>query len=493
MSCSIQIIGSLRSYLMRRMNRARSSRSSRVRPAEGSSSSRREGSSASARASPTIFWVPNGSAPACTCRTRSSSTNSMTRSTASRCIISSRRTAGKNSIRSSALLVSRGCRPTMMLSRTLICPNNSTCWNVRPMPNLATAEGPRLEMSCPRKWMRPSPLQMRLMQLKALVLPAPFGPISANSSAPPTLNDRRSNTVRPPKRRLRSFTSSSAIPPPAAAVLLHVPIAAARTAAGAAQVEFLDVGMALQPGRVAVEHGATVLQDVGVVGNLKRHCRALLNQHHCDPEPALDLMKPRHEVVHHHGREAQRQLIYEQELGLAHECAGDRQHLALPASQQSGKARTQPTKFGEELDDLLFPPAPCGRARTRARRHHQVFRDREIGKRLLALRHQGNSGARNAVRLAVVDARAFECDAAVSDAGIVDAMKTRDGTQERGLAGAIGAENADDLPPRHNQRDTLHGGDGALIDHLQLLHGEECIAHRCRPASGRCLNGHNRK
>src|SRR6516225_6168413 len=136
------------------------------------------------------------------------------------------------------------------------------------------------------------------MQLNALVLPAPLGPIRANSSAEPTLNDRCSNTVRPPKRRLRSSTSSSAIPPPAATVLLHLPIAAARAAAGAAHVEFLDIGMALQPGRIAVEHGATVLQHVGVVDDFQRHGRALLNQHHGDAELALDLDKSRHEVVH---------------------------------------------------------------------------------------------------------------------------------------------------------------------------------------------------
>src|SRR5262249_62340399 len=97
---------------------------------------------------------------------------------------------------------------------------------------------------------------MRLMQLKALVLPAPLGPISANSSAAPTLNDRRSNTERPPKRRLRSSTSSSAIPPPAAAVLLHLPITAGRAAAGAPEGKLLGVGIALQPGGVAGQRPA---------------------------------------------------------------------------------------------------------------------------------------------------------------------------------------------------------------------------------------------
>src|SRR6187549_2490580 len=61
MSCSIQIIVMFNSCLMRRMKRARSSRSARLRPADGSSSSMMVGSSASARAKPTIFCTPDGS------------------------------------------------------------------------------------------------------------------------------------------------------------------------------------------------------------------------------------------------------------------------------------------------------------------------------------------------------------------------------------------------------------------------------------------------
>src|SRR5215467_13877994 len=141
---------------------------------------------------------------------------------------------------------------------------------------------------------------MRPMQLKALVLPAPLGPIRANSWPASTLNDRRSNTVSPPKRRLRFSTSSSAIPPPAAAVLLDVAIAAARPGAGAAHIELLDVGMALEPLDLAVKHGAAVLQHVTVIGKFQRHCRALLHQHHGNAELALHLNDPRHEVVDYH-------------------------------------------------------------------------------------------------------------------------------------------------------------------------------------------------
>src|SRR5262245_20757729 len=149
---------------------------------------------------------------------------------------------------------------------------------------------------------------MRLMQLKALVLPAPFGPISANSSPDSTANDSPSSTVRPPKRRHRLSTSSSAIPPPAAAVLLHVAVAAAFTPAGLAEVELLNIGMVAEQGAVAVEHDAAVLQHVAVVRDGEGNGRALLHQHHGDGELALDLNETRHQVVHHHRRHPQRQL-----------------------------------------------------------------------------------------------------------------------------------------------------------------------------------------
>src|SRR3990172_9026243 len=130
---------------------------------------------------------------------------------------------------------------------------------------------------------------MRLMQLKALVLPAPLGPISAYSSAGSTANDSPSSTVSPPNRRLRFSTSSSAIPPPAAAVLLDVAVAAAAAAARLAEVELLDVGVALEARAVAIEHDAAVLQHVAVVGDIQRYGGALLDQHDGDAELALDL------------------------------------------------------------------------------------------------------------------------------------------------------------------------------------------------------------
>src|SRR6267378_3628995 len=117
---------------------------------------------------------------------------------------------------------------------------------------------------------------MPLTQLSTLVLPAPFGPINANSSPAASASDTPSRTVRPPNRNVRRSISSSAIPSPAAAILLDIAVASSLTTL-AAEIEFLDVGMTPQTLGRSVEHDAPAFHDVAVVGDLQRHGRALLD------------------------------------------------------------------------------------------------------------------------------------------------------------------------------------------------------------------------
>src|SRR5262252_5156492 len=128
---------------------------------------------------------------------------------------------------------------------------------------------------------------MPLTQLSTLVLPAPFGPISANSSPAGTASETRSSTVKPPKRRVRLSISSSAIPSPAAAILLDVAIASS-FAALATEIEFLHVRVLAQALGGAVEHDATVFHDIAIVGDVERHRGALLYDQNGDAELAPD-------------------------------------------------------------------------------------------------------------------------------------------------------------------------------------------------------------
>src|SRR5262245_60734315 len=106
---------------------------------------------------------------------------------------------------------------------------------------------------------------MPLMQLNTLVLPAPFGPISASSSPRSTESETPSSTTRPPKRSVSLSMSSSAIPPPAAAILLHVAIIPAFGSAGLTEIEFLDVAVRFQLGAGAVQHHAAILKHIAVI------------------------------------------------------------------------------------------------------------------------------------------------------------------------------------------------------------------------------------
>src|SRR6516225_1655139 len=181
---------------------------------------------------------------------------------------------------------------------------------------------------------------MPLTQLSTLVLPAPFGPISANSSPAATASETRSSTVRPPKRSVRPSISSSAIPSPAAAILLDVAIASS-LAALAAEIEFLHVGVLAQAVSRAVEHDAAVFHDIAVVGDGERHGGALLHDQNGDAELAPDFGKASHQVFHQHGCETEREFVNQKEFGPADEAAGDGQHLPLATGKKAADAVAQ--------------------------------------------------------------------------------------------------------------------------------------------------------
>src|SRR5712692_11455775 len=228
---------------------------------------------------------------------------------------------------------------------------------------------------------------MPLTQLSTLVLPAPFGPINANSSLAPTASETPSSTVRPPKRSVRRSISSSAIPSPAAAILLHVTVAPA-LAAAAAEVEFLDVGMAAQALDRAIEHDPAVLHDVAVVGDFERHRRALLDDQDGDTELAPDFGEPTQQALHHDRHQAEREFVDQQQFRPADNGARERQHLSLTAGKKPAYPALEVAEPGKELVDQSLAPPPFGERRAARDRYHEILGYREIGKDLVALGHQ---------------------------------------------------------------------------------------------------------
>ena len=220
-SCSTRIIAIESSSRMSRMNRAMSSVSSRFMPATGSSSRSSSGSMASARPSSTRFCTPYGSNATGYLRHRAISRKSMMSSATAR-LWSSSFFAGPTQIAPSHQEVFvRTWRPSMMLSSTVMCGKSSMFWNVRATPSAAIRSGLRPRISWPFHLIDPDcGLYTPLMQLKIDVLPAPFGPITANSSPSVTAKLTSSSALMPLKARLTSSNSRRCSKSPLSPLLL---------------------------------------------------------------------------------------------------------------------------------------------------------------------------------------------------------------------------------------------------------------------------------
>ena len=139
------------------------------------------------------------------------------------------------------------------------------------------------------------------------------------------------------------------------------PIAAALFAARLAEIGFLDFAAAAQLRGGAFQHHAPVLQDVAVIGDLQRHAGVLLNQQNGDAELLPDAGEPPRQIFDHHRRQAERELVHQQQFGVADNGAAERKHLALAARQQSGEPRSQLRQRWKELEDKGFEVAALGR------------------------------------------------------------------------------------------------------------------------------------
>src|SRR4051812_537788 len=280
------------------------------------------------------------------------------------------------------------------------------------------------------------------MQLRMLVLPAPFGPMSASSSPLLAWNETSCSTRRPPKASDTDFSSSSAIPPSAAAILLHVAVALARAAA---KVELLDVLVRAQALGRAIEHDPAVFHHVAVVGHVEGDPGVLLDHEERRAERRAYRPQPRDQLVHDEWRESQRELVDEEELRRAHQRRADREHLALAAGKVAGLALPQ---RGERRE--IFVDRVLGEL-ARADRCVEILVHGEVLEHLAALGHQRDAVAGNAMRCKVGDVCLLEKNLSLGDPRVVLAKEARDRSQRRRLAGTVVAEEGDDRSFWHFQ------------------------------------------
>src|SRR6185437_8896054 len=151
-------------------------------------------------------------------------------------------------------------------------------------------------------------------------------------------------------------------------------------------------------------------------------------------------------------REAERWFVEHYELWSRHQRAGNGQHLLLAAGQCSGlllPTLGQPRKLLEQAVHILyhFVVIPAQIAT-----HLKIFGDRHIREYVASFRTMRNAERKNLSRRGVRDIHTVEEDAAGSGW-----QQSGYGPQRRGLAGAIGADERNELTARHFQREAFYG------------------------------------
>jgi len=100
----------------------------------------------------------------------------------------------------------------MTFSSTDIVRKSWMFWNVRATPVRTILNAGCFRSDTPSKRTSPeSGRYSRVMTLNAVVLPAPFGPMSPEICPSSTSNETPSSATMPPKRRVTSRTSRRAI------------------------------------------------------------------------------------------------------------------------------------------------------------------------------------------------------------------------------------------------------------------------------------------
>ena len=170
------------------------------------------------------------------------------------------------------------------------------------------------------------------------------------------------------------------------------------------------------------------------------------------------------EGLHDQRREASRRLVEEQEVGVAHECAPDRQHLLLPAGQESALPVLACLQVREGPEDLLDGPfAPSVAATLLC--ELQILHHRQVGEDAAILGDESDASPGDDVRRL-----AGEIFAAEEDPPAPWRSQAHDREDGRRLAGAVPPEEAHDLAGIERQRDAEERLEDAVegVDRLDL-------------------------
>ena len=225
------------------------------------------------------------------------------------------------------------------------------------------------------------------------------------------------------------------------------------------------------------------------VGHGQRGLDVLLDQQHGDAAVAHLAQLVQH-LAHQLGAQAGRRFVEHQHARLRDQRTRHRQHLPLPARQPARQQRALARQVGEggiDRRQTLLPRLAAGQQQRGG--EFQVLGDRQVGEHVLGLRHEGQAAVHQAVGRHVGDVLAAEQHTAAAHR-----HQAGHGLDQRGLAGAVGADDGDDLAGLHRQRGAAHDRQAGLVTRFEVFahragHGHCALMphppDRPRPRAGR--------
>ncbi len=210
----------------------------------------------------------------------------------------------------------------------------------------------------------------------------------------------------------------------------------------------------------------TVFHHIAAIGQLERLVGVLLDQEDGYAISA-QLFDDVEDLLNDDRRQSQRRLVKQQQLGLAHQCTGNGEHLLFAAGHGAAtllETLLQSWEQQQHLVQLLLEVRLVGEEPT----HGQVLLDRQPSKDAPPFGYHGNVLAHDVEGLLADQLLALEADAAFGRHG-----RSAERHQQGRLAGAVGADQGDDLALADFHVDVMQRLDLAVKgrDVFEIQHG----------------------
>ena len=355
---------------------------------------------------------------------------------------------------------------TARASRTVKPAKSRESWKERPRPSRARADAVRSVMSTPASSTLPASGRRKPeITSNSVVLPAPFGPMMPDDLPVACV---QGDVV---ECGVATEREGDAAYLELAAHRRRWETAAQRRPERVRRLLEVDgpqqLGVCGQlVGGPGEAHG-TGLHDVHTIRHRHRDVHGLLDQE--DGRPGLaHRFDGTQQLLDDDRREAEGELVNEEELGPGDGRHGQGQHLLLSSGEVGGPflaSRGERRERGERLVDhvgvvLAAAPALPGR-------HPQVVLDAQVGKDPLAAGHLRHAQPGDLVGREVGDVAAVE-----DDGPVIGLDDPADGSQQCRFAGAVGTDQGDDLAladlDGHVGQD-----DHAVVADAELPHGQQ--------------------